>query len=471
MDNLDWRETYPCYDRLVKYKIVNGEGSTEVAPQAAESWKVSANGLVWTFKIRKGIKFDDGTPLDAKAVKFSFERVQSIGKGPADNMAAIGSIDVLDDYTVRFTLKNPYGPFLQTLAVDGASIVNPAVMKHDKDKDLAQAWLAENTDGSGPYKITEWKRGERLVLQAKPNYWAARPKLKTIIIRFMRESSDQLMALQKGDINIAEGILIDQLPALEKDPNIVVRKYPSQFVQYVYLNNRAPSLSNKLVRQALNYAIDYQGIIENVLQGLGVQMRGPIPNGMWGYNPKAFQYTHDIDKAKQLLRQAGASSGLNLTLIYSDRQPAWEQIATIMQANLADIGVTLKLQLLDNPTLRDKVDRGDFELCLGVWSPDYADPSMFMNFWFDSKNFGLAGNRAFYKNDTVDDLVRRAIGLSDQKERTSLYGKATDIILDEAPYIYLYQTQTVVPMRKSVQGYAYNPMLENMYNFELMSKQ
>ncbi len=470
MDNLDWREIYPCYDRLVRYKIVGGQGSTEVEPQAAESWKVSSNGLVWTFKIRKGIRFDDGTPLDAKAVKFSFERVQAIGKGPADNMAAIGSIDVLDPFTVRFTLKNPYGPFLQTLAVDGASIVNPSVMKHEKDKDLAQAWLTENTDGSGPYKITEWKRGERLVLQSKPSYWAGKPKLKTVIIRFMRESSDQLLALQKGDIDIAEGVLIDQLPALQKDPNIAVRKYPSQFVQYVYLNNKAPSLGNKLVRQALNYAVDYQGIIDNVLQGLGVQMRGPIPNGMWGYNPTAFQYTHDVEKAKQLLQQAGVS-GLTLTLIYSDRQPAWEQIATIMQANFADIGVTLKLQLLDNPTLRDKVDRGDFELCLGVWSPDYADPSMFMNFWFDSKNFGLAGNRAFYKNDAVDDLVRKAVAMSDQKERTALYRQAMDTILDEAPYIYLYQNQTVVPMRKSVKGYAYNPMLENMYNFELMSKE
>jgi peptide/nickel transport system substrate-binding protein len=471
MDNFDWRQIYPCYDRLVKYKIVKGEGSTEVEPQVAESWKVSPDGLTWTFKIRKGVKFDDGTPLDAKAVKFSFDRVRSIGKGPADNMDSIKSIDVVGDDTVKITLKNPYGPFLQTLAADGASIVNPAVVKYEKDKDLAQAWLAENTAGSGPFKIAEWKRGERLVLEAKPSYWGPKPKLKRVIIRFMRESSDQLMALQKGDIDIAEGILIDQLPALEKDQNIAVRKYPSQLVEYVYLNNKKPNLDNKLVRQALNYAVDYQGIIEHVLQNRGVQMRGPIPNGMWGYDPQAFQYKHDVNKAKELLKQAGLASGLNLTLIYSERRPSWEQIATIMQANLAEVGVTLKLELMANPTLRDKIDRGDFELCLGAWSPDYADPSMFMNFWFDSKNFGLAGNRAFYKNDKVDELVRKALELSDQKERIRLYREATKVIMEDAPYVFLYQTQNVVPMRRWVKGYAYNPMLESMYNFESMSKE
>ena len=173
-DNFDWRQIYPSYDRLVKYKIVKGEGSTEIEPMAAESWKVSPDALVWTIKIRKGIKFDDGTPLDAKAVKFSFERVLKIGKGPADNLGAIKTVDVVDDSTVKITLKSPFGPFLQTLATDAASIVNPNVMKNEKDNDLAQGWLAQNTDGSGPYKMTEWKRGEQFVLEAKPNYWGLR---------------------------------------------------------------------------------------------------------------------------------------------------------------------------------------------------------------------------------------------------------------------------------------------------------
>jgi peptide/nickel transport system substrate-binding protein len=468
-DNYDWRQIYPCYDRLVKYKVVNGEGSTEVEPQAAESWTVSPDGKVWNFKIRKGITFNDGTPLNAEAVMFSFNRTLKIGKGPADNISAIESMKAVEPQTVEITLKNAYGPFLQTLATDGASIVNPNVMKHEKDGDMAQGWLAENTDGSGPFNLSEWTRGQRAVLEAKPGYWGQGPKIKKAIIRFMAESADRRMALERGDIDIAENILIDQIPALEKNPDITVKRYPSQLVEYVYLNCQKPSLMDKKVRQALSYAVDYKGIIDNVLQGNGVQMRGPVPKGMWGHKADALQYSRNVDKAKALLKEAGAK-GLSFTLIYSERRPTWEQIATILQSNFKDIGVDLKLELMANPTLRDRIDKGDFELCLGAWSPDFADPYMFMNFWFESDKFGLPGNRSFYKNEKVDELVKKAAVSSVQADRVKLYNEAQDIIMEDAPYLFLYQVQTIVPMRKNVSGYVFNPMLESMYNFETIHK-
>lgn len=470
-DNYDWRQIYPCYDRLVKYKVINGKGSTEVEPQAAESWTVSEDGTVWTFKIRKGITFEDGTPLNAESVRFSFERTLKIGKGPADNIGAIKSMRIVDPYTLEIILKNAYGPFLQTLATDGASIVNPAVLTHEKEGDMAQTWLAENTLGSGPFKLLEWIRGERAVLGAKPDYWGEAPKIKKVIIRFMPESSDRRMALERGDIDIAENILIDQIPALEKNSDLSVNRYPSQLVEYVYINNRKAPLDNADVRQALCHAVDYRGIIDYVLQGNGVQMRGPIPKGMWGHKADLFQHTRDVLKAKAFLKNAGMEKGLDLTLIYSNRRSSWEQIATILQSNFAEIGVNLKLELMANPTLRDRVDKGDFQLCLGAWSPDFADPYMFMNFWFDSKLWGLPGNRSFYKNVKVDELIRKAAVTSDQKERTELYGNAQEIIMQDAPYIFLYQVQTIVPMRKNVKGYVYNPMLESMYNFESIRKE
>ena len=285
----------------------------------------------------------------------------------------------------------------------------------------------------------------------------------------MAESADRRMALERGDIDIAENILIDQLPALEKNPDIDVKRFPSQLVEYVYVNCQNDKLKDPRVRQALSYAVDYNGIIDYVLQGNGVQMRGPVPKGMWGHKPDAKQYAKDIEKAKALLKEAGAEN-LELTLIYSERRATWEQIATIMQANFAEIGVKLNLELMANPTLRDRVDKGDFQLCLGAWSPDFADPYMFMNFWFDSNLFGLPGNRSFYKNDKVDELVRKAAQLSDVAERTTLYNEAQDIIMEDAPYIFLYQVQTIVPMQKNVKGYVYNPMLESMYNFQSIYK-
>lgn len=468
-DNYDWRQIYPCYDRLVRYKVADGRGTTEVVPSAADSWEVSPDGLIWTFRIRQGIAFADGTPLDAEAVRFSLQRTLDIGKGPADNIGAIDSMRVIDPLTLEITLKNPYGPFLQTLATNGASIINPNVMKHAKDNDLAQGWLAANMDGSGPFRMVEWLRGQRFVLKANKKYWGGAPALDQVIIRFMPESADRRMALERGDIDIAENVLIDQIPALEQNPEISVQRHASQFVEYVYINTRQDKLKDRRVRQALSYAVDYQGIIDFVLQGNGVQMRGPVPLGMWGHKPDVLQYSRDVDKAKALLREAGAE-GLELTLIYSERRPSWEQIATIMQANFAQIGVQLNLRLLANPTLRDQVDKGDFELCLGAWSPDFADPYMFMNFWFDSSLWGLPGNRSFYKNEQVDALIREAAVKADVAERTRLYHQAQDLIMEDAPYIFLYQVQTIVPLRKNVHGYVYNPMLESMYNFESITK-
>ncbi|MCL4439208.1 MAG: ABC transporter substrate-binding protein [Firmicutes bacterium] len=470
MDNASWKITYPCYDRLVKYKTENGKGSTEVEPMAAESWQVSPDGKEWTFTLRKDIKFHDGSPLNAQAVKFSFDRVLKMAKGPADYFPTLASVDVVDDNTVKFTLKAAFPPFLYTLATNAGSIINPKVMEHEKDGDMASGWLGEHTMGSGPYQLVEWNREQHLKLAAVDNYWGGQPALKTILTKIVKDPSAQRLQLENGDIDIAEGIPVDQLEPLEGNQDIKILENPSLLVNYVYLNNKKKPLDNSKVRQALNYAVDYDGMIKGVMQGNATQVKGPIPQGLWGHDPNVKQYKLDLDKAKQLLAEAGYPQGFTLKLLYSDYKPWWEQEALTIQDNLSKIGVKVELEKLAWATLRDKVDRADFDICLGVWSPDYADPHMFMNYWFDSNNHGLAGNRAFYKNDQVDQLLREAARISDQKKRTELYRQAQDIVMEEAPYILLFQNNTLLPMRKNIEGYVYNPMLESMYNFEGMKK-
>jgi len=468
--NNDWRQIYPCYDRLVRYKVEQGQGSSEVEPSAAESWTVSEDGLVWTFRIRPGITFSDGTPLDAEAVRFSLQRTLDIGKGAADNIRAIDSLRVLDPLTLEIILKYPFMPFLQALATNGASIVNPKVMAHAQGGDLAQGRLTSNTNGSGPFRVTEWLPGRQVVLEANKDYWGGAPRLDRVIVRFMPDAADRLMALESGDLDIAEDLLREQIPALEANPDVTVHRFPSHLVEYVYINTQKDKLNDPRIRQALNYAVDYQGIIDIVLQGNGVQMRGPVPQGMWGHKPDVYQYRRDIGKAGKLLEETGVQD-LELTLIYSERRPSWERIATIMQANFAEIGVKLNLRLLPNPTLREQVDKGNFELCLGSWSPDFADPYVFMNTWFDSDLWGLPGNRSFYKNDLVDQLIRSAAVKADAAERSRLYFQAQDLIMQDAPYIFLHQVRTIVPLRANVRGYVHNPMLESMYNIEAIWKE
>lgn len=468
MDNASWKITYPCYDRLVKYKTVDGKSSTEVEPMAAEAWTVSADGKEWIFKLRKDLKFHDGSPVNAQAVKFSIDRVLKIHKGPADYFPTLKAVEVVDDYTVKFVMEKPFPPFLYTLATNGASIINPAVMKNEKNGDMASEYLATHTMGSGAYDLKEWNP-QSIKLQAADNYWGGKPALKTVLIQIIKDASTQRLQLENGDIDIAENIPTEQMDAMKSKNDLQISEFHSLNANLIYLNNKKAPLDNVKVRQALNYAIDYQAIIQGAIKGKGIQLKGPVPEGLWGYDPNLKGYTTNADKAKQLLAEAGIQN-LTLKLLYSDYKPFWESEALLIQDSLSKVGVKLELEKVAWATLREKVDHADFDICLGVWSPDYADPQMFMTYLYDSRMHGLAGNRAFYKNDKVDELLREAEKISEQSARIKLYQQAQQMVLDDAPYILLFQSDIMTAMRKSVQGYMFNPMLEGMYNFETMKK-
>ncbi|MBO8163631.1 MAG: ABC transporter substrate-binding protein [Brevibacillus sp.] len=466
MDNSAWKITYPTYQRLVEYD----GASTEVKPGLAKEWQVSPDGLEWTFTLNEGFKFADGTPVTADAVKFTFDRTLAIKKGPYDVYSVIKEVKVNSPTSVTFVLSKNFPPFLSTLAANYGGIVNPKVKEHEKDGDLGQNYLANNTMGSGPYQLEEWIKGQYFKLTPNPHY-PEQPALKTVFFKIISDPTAQRLQLEQGEVDIAEGIPVEQLNAFDNSPNIEVLQNPSLFVDYVYINTSKghEALRDKRVRQALSYAIDYNALAETVQQGYATQMRGPIPKGMWGHDESAHQYSYNVEKAKALLAEAGVSN-LELTLLYSDNKPWWETEALTLQAFFADIGVKLNLNKVAYATSREMMDKGDFDLCLGVWSPDFADPFMFMNYWFDSNNFGLSGNRAFYKNDKVDELVRKAASINDQAERTKLYQEAQRIVIEEAPYLYLYQKDSLLPVNKAVKGYVYNPMLEGIYNLAEMSK-
>ncbi len=466
--NNSWTAGYPCYERLVKFKTVDGKGSTDVEGDVATSWTASDDSKVWTFTLGDGHVFADGTPVDAAAVKFSFERILKVGKGPADAFDQIDSVEAVDDHTVRFTLKSPFAPFLASLVTNAGSIVNPAVMSHESNGDLGQAYLADHSLGSGSYQVSGWEKGQQIVLEPNPHY-AGKVGFKKVIIRIVKEASARRLQLEKGDLDIAEDIPIDQLKALGQVPDVEVVDVPSFSVTYLYLNNTHKPLDDVRVRQAISYAIDYKGIIASILQGQGVQMQGPVPVGMWGHDDQAMQYDLNLDKAKALMEDAGVSDA-TLGYLYAKTDPDWEPLGLIVQQELAAIGIKVKLQEFAYPTMREKLDKGDFDIAVGNWTPDYADPSMFMNFWFDSASHGLAGNRAFYTNPKVDELIRKAKSLASQEERTKLYDQAQKIVLEEAPYVLLFQKNYQFAMRDNVKGFVYNPMLLQIFDFASMSK-
>lgn len=468
IDNNDWTVTYPAYQRLVKYKAENGKGSTEVEGELAESWESSEEGKVWTFKLRNGAMFDDGSAVTAEAVKLSFERLMRIKQGPSEAFPAGLRVEAIDPHTVRFTLADPFAPFLYTLANDGASIINPAVLKAHTADD-ARGYLAEHTAGSGAYMLQRWQKGQQLVLIPNPHFSGTRPAFKRVAVKIISESSARRLQLEKGDLDIADSLPVDQFAALKKQGAVAVYDYPALRVTYLYLNNSKAPLNQPDLRRSISWATDYTGMVNGILGGNGKQMRGPIPEGMWGYNANAMQYSLDLAKAKDALTKV-TDKPASLSFLYSDNDPNWEPIALSMQSNLQSLGINVKLEKLANATMRERIGKGDYDIAIGNWSPDFADPYMFMNYWFESDKKGLPGNRSFYSNPQVDTLLKQAVSTSEQTERTKYYQQAQKTVIDDAAYVYLFQKNYQVGMNKNIRGYVFNPMLEQIFNISEMSK-
>lgn len=465
IDNKGYTFTYAAYERLVAYK----GSSTEVIPELAESWTVDDAKQVWTFKIAPGHKFDDGSPVDAAAVKFSFDRLMKLKAGPSDALPTLKSVEVVDPMTIRFVLAAPFSPFLSALATTGGAIVNPKVMAHEKDGDMAKAWLAEHSAGSGAFRIASWERNQSTVLERNSHYAGPAPAFKQVVVRIVGDISARRLQLLNGDADIIEQVPVEQAEALGKEAAVVVESNPSLYVTYIYLNNTKPPLNDPRVRQAISYAVDYKGIVEGIMLGQAEQMRGAVPDGMWGHDPSGFQYSYDPEKAKALLKEAGVSN-LHFTYTFSQANPIWEPVGLALQANLADVGIKLDLQSLADTTKREMVANGNFELAAGDWTPDFADPYMFMNYWFDPDRKGAPGNRAFYDNPKVTALIREAGSIVDQPKREKLYIEAQKLTTQDAPYVYLVQKNDIFARRATVKGYVYNPMLIQVYNFATMSK-
>jgi len=465
-DNNDWTITYPSYQRLVSYKTDGDKSSTEVTGDLAESWTVSPDNLVWEFKIKPGNKFDDGTAVDAAAVKFSFDRLMTLKQGPSGAFPEDMVVAVIDPQTIRFTLKTPFAPFLFVLAHNGASIINPLVANKGAE---TNAWLSSHTAGSGPFRLTSWQKGQSVTMEPNPYFAGPKPAFKTVILKTIAEPSVRRLQLERGDLDIIEDMPEDQLGALGGKPGVVVKDFPSLRVTYLYLNNKKGPLTDVNARRAITEAVDYNGIVKGILKDKAKLLNGPIPDGMWGYDSSLPVMKQDLAAAKNSLAKAPQKI-TNLNYMYSDKDANWEPIGLTLQAALAPLGINLKLEKTANATLRERVGQADYDIAVGTWSPDFADPYMFMNFWFDSKMQGLQGNRSFYSNPEVDKLIREAAAVSDTAKRVELYQTAQKKVLDDSVYAYLYQKSYSLPMRDSVKGYVFNPMLEQVFNLGSMSK-
>jgi dipeptide transport system substrate-binding protein len=465
----------PIFNGLVQFE----RGETKVVPSLAESWEVSDDGLTYTFKLRQGVKFHttkDFTPtrdFNADDVVFSFERqlkednpYYKVSGGTyeyfqgMDMPNLLKSIERVDDHTVKITLTHPEAPFIANLGMDFASILS----KEQADQYL-KAGTPEQLDqvpsGTGPFMLIDYQKDAVIRYKANPDYWAGKAAIDDLVFAITPDASVRKQKLEAGECDIMPYPNPGDIAALQANPDLTVMEQQGLNVGYLAFNTEKKPFDNKLVRQALNYAINKQAIIEAVFQGAGQVAKNPIPPTMWSYNGKVQDYAYDPEKAKALLKEAGLENGFETDLwampVQRPYNPNAQRMAELVQADWAKVGVNAKIVSYEWGEYLKRSKEGEHQTLLLGWTGDNGDPDNFLYVLLGCAAAKDGTNRARWCYKPFDDLLVQAKQTSDQAKRTELYEQAQVVFKDEAPWVTVAHSVVFMPMRKKVVGYKMDP--------------
>jgi len=438
---------------------VNPAGSEETfSPGLAERWEVSDDGLVWTFYLREGVTFHDGEPLTAEAVKLSIERTINMGTGAAFIWAPVESIEAIDDLTVQFTLSSPAPLDRIVSSTYAAWIMSPAAAAEDSE------WFEAGREaGTGPYMLESYTPDQEVVLTRFDDYWGGwdDQQFDKVVISIVPEQVVQAQMLEGGEVDLALALPAETIPSFRDNPNFEVYEDPSFFNYVGFLNTQKPPLDNQLVRQAIAYAIPYEDIVEVATGGLGQQARGPVPAGLWPHSDEVFQYTYDLDRARELLAEAGyPDGGFSLVLTHAAENVQEERFAPLIKDSLEQIGIDVEIR----PMLwaqQWEWSRGDpteaQDIFLLLWWPTYSDgyDNLYSMFHCEEEPFF---NLGYYCNEEYDQLIDEAHALSGMDPETAqeMYIEAMNILVEDSPAVFLYDTKVARPVPTYLEGYQYN---------------
>ncbi len=464
-----WEVIANVYEPLVTYDKTD---PTKFVGVLATSWTSSADGLLYTFKLREGVKFSNGDEFDANAVKYSMDRVMKMNQPPSWMLTQclnLESLKIIDKYTVEFHLTLPYSAFLAAMATMTASIVNPNIVEAHGGvvADSTNAWMDSNAAGTGPFVLQEWIKGDHLTLARNPLYWGTPPKLEKVIMYYKTSVQTRLLDIKSGFAQIAV-IDVNHISDVQGVEGIVVQSIGlSYHIDFVYMNTKTFPFNNTLIRKAVVHAINYDAIMSGINKDLTTRYVGPFSHGMEGYDETMEPYKYDPELAKQLLAQAGYPEGQGLpqiTYLYYSRDASVALIAQEIQQDLATIGITVNLLGVSFSTYIDKCLSGPQdvpEMGWTEWYADYISPDDFV-IPFANPEFPPVGwNPAYYSNPRVTELYEKAPYETDANKRVTMYNEITKIMYDDAPYAWLGQFKGYYVFRSNVHGIYNNVILSS----------
>ena len=455
--------------------LLTHDQDLNVVPKLArELPTVSDDRLVYTFKIREGVKFHNGREVKAEDFKYSLERLaqvnskrnnvvkpilgaeEAIQRAQSGGDTAMEGIKVLDDYTLEITLAEPYYPFLYLMTMDNASVVPR------EEVEKAGDGFSRKPVGSGPFKLDVWKENDMLRLVANEDYFAGKPKIPEIIMRVIPEPLTRTAEYRAGKLDIVD-LTQGMLPRWKGSAHAEdVLQYHQSAILYYGFNLQkegspfaGSSDKARKLREAVNWAVDRQFICDRITDGKHSPINGILPPGMPGANTTRPVFTQDLDKAKQLLEEAGhpMGEGLPPVELWFNSQGDNAKIAQAVQNDLGLVGIEISLKQLDWAAFLKATEAGEPAFFRLGWSSSYADPEYYLYFLFHSANHGPNGNSTFYSNPEVDRLIDQSYGVSDPEERLNLLREAEKLIVDDYPWLFLTSVREALLVKPYIKNF------------------
>ncbi|HEX3759592.1 MAG TPA: ABC transporter substrate-binding protein [Kofleriaceae bacterium] len=450
-------------------------GTTYPEPGLASAWQVSPDGRRWTFTLRPGVVFHDGTLLDADAVVFSFQRV--LDPGHPNYLAGddagywrgllrdVRKVTAIGPLTVQIDIDRPYAPLLGELVM--FPIVSPtAVRRWGND-------FTRHPVGTGAFAFETWSPNEQVVLHRFDRYWGPRPALDRIVFRVVVDPRQRLVDLQSGSVDLAASIQPDEQSFVELHPDLVLDHAPASNVMYLAFNLDHPPFDDVRVRRAISHAINKEPIVKLAYQGRAVAADSVLPPRQWGYHVPKTRYDYDLEAARRLLDEAIAAHAFDPNKVYKLYAPNTpraylfvpERVARYFQVALAQIGVHVELVLQPIQQHLASVGRGEHDLALFGWSGDTGDPDNFLYVLLHSDNAvpGTAQNISFYRDAEVDRLLVAAQATVDQPARKALYAEVQDRVARDAPWVPIAYSELVVARRAEIDQVILTPLGHPLY--------
>ncbi|WP_438316252.1 glutathione ABC transporter substrate-binding protein [Sporosarcina sp. FA9] len=440
--------------------LVNRDDDNNIIEGLAESWE-AIDDTTYEFKLRQNVKFHDGEPFTADAVKANLDRIRDpeVASPRYFLFEMITDVAVVDDHTVRITTEYPFAPLLAHLSHNGGGMVSPKSIEADyaaiTGEVKAGSVITEEPVGTGYFKFDKWTPGSEIKLVKNDEYWGDKVHVDSVTFKVIPESATRNADLERGFVHIADPVQPVEVDGINNSEHASVNQKASSSLSYIGFNTEKKPFDDPKVRLAISMMVNKEEIIEGVYDGFGIPAKGPLAPGIFGFNDDAKPTEYNVEEAKKLLAEAGLADGFK-TKLWTNDNPQRMDTAIILQDSLKQLNIEVEIEVMEFGAYLEKTAEGEHDMFILGWSNPTGDADYGMYALFHSSQKGNPGNRSFYENPEVDKLLEQGRRESNPDERLKLYNKIQEYLIEDAPMVYVHHQEYLTGVSKEITGFSIN---------------